>query len=106
MSFDIQRCPRLLTGRTYSEEAWELLGIVEVGKPSGRKDQCRSECNSDPFDGRQGFESLVELRGCDVSRFRFELFDLPCQEVDGLVQCPQTGFVLIRQDSERSTQVL
>lgn len=61
MSFDIYGCSGLLIGGTYSDEAGELLGIVEVGKPSGRKDQCRSERNADSFDGCQGFELLVEL---------------------------------------------
>ena len=55
MSFDIYGCSGLLIGGTYSDEAGQLLCIVEVGKTSGCKDQCRSERNTDSFDGCQGF---------------------------------------------------
>ena len=61
MPFDIYGCSRLLVGRTYSDEAGQLLCIVEVGKSSGCKDQCRSKRNANSFDGCQSFELLVEL---------------------------------------------
>ena len=61
MPFDIYGCSRLLIGGTYTDEAGQLLGIVEVGKASGGKNQRRSERNADSFDGCQGFELLVEL---------------------------------------------
>ena len=60
MPFDIYGCSRLLIGRTYSDEAGELLGIIEVGKPSGRKDQRRSERNADSFDECQCL-SLIHI---------------------------------------------
>ena len=106
MASYIYGCSRLLVGRTYPDEAGQLLCIVEVGKPSGGKNECRSERNADSFDGCQGFELLVELRRCNVSQFCFELFDLLGQKVNGFVQCTQTGFVPIRQYDERFTQIL